>query len=333
MPRAADGTVTLVTGNPVVTGTAISADVQNATLADLAAMIQDCLSRTGKGSMQVQLTFSDGTVALPGVAFSNENNSGLYRAGAADIAITITGTKRQEWTTTGTLVNGTLGVSGATTLSSTLSVADNATTKKITAAPSAAGTDAVVATGSNSAVAAGGSGIVATAGDATAGGGGSGYGVRGIATLATSGAQRAAVRAEGAGSGAGVDAVGGANSGVGGTFLGGATNGNGINATGDGIGVGVYATGGDNSGAGVVAIGGDTNGLGLLAQGAGTGVSVSIVSPGGTTNPTAASLRLQLTANAPTTRADGDIYLYGAGLGGRILAIYMGGVEYPILTF
>ena len=53
MPRDASGNMTLPVGNPVVSGTAISSAVQNATMADLAAEIQDSLSRSGKGGMLV----------------------------------------------------------------------------------------------------------------------------------------------------------------------------------------------------------------------------------------------------------------------------------------
>ena len=91
MPRAADGTVTLPTGNPVVAGTAISDTVHNATMADMASMVEDSLCRSGKGGMLAPLQFSDGTVAAPGVTFTNEPSTGLYRAAATDFRVSLGG--------------------------------------------------------------------------------------------------------------------------------------------------------------------------------------------------------------------------------------------------
>jgi len=91
MPRASDGTVTLVTGNPVVDGTVIDTDIHNATVADLASMIQDSLSRSGKGGMQAAMTFADGASATPSIAFTNETNTGLYRAASNDVRISMAG--------------------------------------------------------------------------------------------------------------------------------------------------------------------------------------------------------------------------------------------------
>lgn len=84
MPRASDGTVTLVTGNPVVDDTAITADWANLTIADLAAMIQDSLSRRGEGGMIGTLQFADGTLAAPGIAFILAPNTGIRRVAADD---------------------------------------------------------------------------------------------------------------------------------------------------------------------------------------------------------------------------------------------------------
>ena len=72
MPRDALGVVTLPVGNPVVSGTAISADVQNATVADHASMIEDSLSRSGKGGMNAAMKFADGAAATPSVTFTTE---------------------------------------------------------------------------------------------------------------------------------------------------------------------------------------------------------------------------------------------------------------------
>lgn len=118
--------MTLVAGNPVVSGTAISTTVQNATMADLAAEIEDSLSRSGKGGMLVPFLNSDGNLGSPGISFTSETTSGWFRNAAGDIRAAVLGVLRLTLNTVGALINGTLTVSGATTLSSTLAVTGNA---------------------------------------------------------------------------------------------------------------------------------------------------------------------------------------------------------------
>jgi hypothetical protein len=105
-PRANDGTVTLPVGNPVVAGTAISADVHNNTVADLASMIEDSLSRSGKGSMAAAMEFADGSDGTPSITFGSDKNSGFYRVGADNIGVTLGGSKKVDFLTTGMSVAG-----------------------------------------------------------------------------------------------------------------------------------------------------------------------------------------------------------------------------------
>jgi hypothetical protein len=42
--------------------------------------------------MQVSFQFADGTVAAPGIAFTNENNTGVYRAASNDVRVSMAGT-------------------------------------------------------------------------------------------------------------------------------------------------------------------------------------------------------------------------------------------------
>lgn len=120
--RNSAGTYALPAGNPVVSGTAISSTVHNATMSDIATELTNSLDRSGRGAMTAPLQLSSGTVALPGLTFSGDTDSGLYRVGANDVAISASATKSQEWTASGTTVPGTLGVSQAVTFSSTLAV-------------------------------------------------------------------------------------------------------------------------------------------------------------------------------------------------------------------
>lgn len=96
--------------SPVVSGTAISSTRQNGLESDIAAELTDSLSRSGKGGMTAPLRVADGTVSLPSFSFTNETGSGLYRNAANDLRLTISGTFRQRWNTTGSLINGTLGL-------------------------------------------------------------------------------------------------------------------------------------------------------------------------------------------------------------------------------
>ena len=112
MPRNSSGTYTLPAGNPVVSGTLIEASWANTTLSDLASAMTESLSRDGEGGMTAALRLYDGTVSLPGLAFSNETSSGLYRAGTADIRLSVTGADVAQFLATGVAVTGTLSASG-----------------------------------------------------------------------------------------------------------------------------------------------------------------------------------------------------------------------------
>ena len=112
MPRDANGNMTLVSGNPVVTGTSISSTVDNATMADLAAEIQDSLSRSGKGGMSAAFKNADGTVGAPGITFTNETSSGWFRNAAGDIRAAILGVYRLLVNAAGITVNGIVTATG-----------------------------------------------------------------------------------------------------------------------------------------------------------------------------------------------------------------------------
>ena len=122
MPRNSSGTYSLPAGNPVVSGTLIEASWANSTLSDLASAMTGSLSRAGEGGMTAALRLYDGTVSLPGLAFSNETSTGLYRAGTGDMRLAVTGSQVMQFLTTGVAVTGTLSASGNATLSGTLAV-------------------------------------------------------------------------------------------------------------------------------------------------------------------------------------------------------------------
>lgn len=114
--RGSSGTYALPSGNPVVAGTVISTTWANNTLGDISAELTDSLSRSGKGGMLAPLRGTDGTATAPALSFTGETGTGLYRIGAGTPAVAVLGTKRQEWTSAGTAVTGTLSTSGLATL-------------------------------------------------------------------------------------------------------------------------------------------------------------------------------------------------------------------------
>lgn len=119
--RNSSGTYSLPI-SPFVSGTTISSANMNAQFADIGSTLTASLDRNGNGGMLADLRGVDGTVTLPAYSFTNETGSGLYRIGAHDIGLSVNGTQQCEWNSTGMLVPGTLGVTGAATLASTLGV-------------------------------------------------------------------------------------------------------------------------------------------------------------------------------------------------------------------
>ena len=102
MPRDESGTYTLPSGsNPVVAGTVIEAADFNATANDIAAALTDSLSRDGDGGMTVPFEFSDGTVSAPGITWTSEITTGVYRAGTADMRIAVSAADVFRWKAAG----------------------------------------------------------------------------------------------------------------------------------------------------------------------------------------------------------------------------------------
>lgn len=110
--RNSSGTYSLYTpGNPVVTGTTISTAWANSTLADIGTELTNSLDRNGRGAMAAPLGLYAGNASVPGLAFSAETSSGLYRNAAHDVRMSINGSDVTQWTTSGLNV---IGNSGAT---------------------------------------------------------------------------------------------------------------------------------------------------------------------------------------------------------------------------
>lgn len=102
MARDVNGNYSVPNGTAAVSGASISSSAYNTFLADLAVALSDSLSRSGNGGMLAPLTFGDGTVGAPSLAFTDESSTGVYRDAAGEFNISILGTKLLTVKATGT---------------------------------------------------------------------------------------------------------------------------------------------------------------------------------------------------------------------------------------
>lgn len=91
MPRDANGNYTLPSGNPVAADTVIETGWANPTMADIGTELQNSLDRSGRGGMLVPFKNVDGTKLLPGITFTLEPASGIYRFGTSDLRVSVNG--------------------------------------------------------------------------------------------------------------------------------------------------------------------------------------------------------------------------------------------------
>jgi hypothetical protein len=121
MPRDNSGNVTLPAGNPVVSDTDITTAWCNPTMADIASMAQDSLSRSGKGGMLVPFQNIDGTVTAPGVTFTNQAGTGFYRS-VTGVGLAIAGVLKVLFASALATFKTAVKMEGAVTMDSTLTV-------------------------------------------------------------------------------------------------------------------------------------------------------------------------------------------------------------------
>lgn len=96
MPRQPDGTYVLPNAD-VSPGDEVSSAWANSTMRDLADAMTDSLDRDGNGGMRAPLLFGDGSNAGPGIAFSAEPSSGIYRVGIGDVRVSVLGSDLFRW--------------------------------------------------------------------------------------------------------------------------------------------------------------------------------------------------------------------------------------------
>lgn len=86
MPRNGNGDYTLPPTNPVVPFTTVSTNWANPTMEDIANALTESLDRAGRGGMTAPFRIADGILSAPGMAFTNETNTGFYRSGTGTMA-------------------------------------------------------------------------------------------------------------------------------------------------------------------------------------------------------------------------------------------------------
>ena len=97
MPRDGAGLYSLPAGNPVVTNTVIASTWANGTMSDIAAQLNNVLTRDGLLGPTGPFKIQDGTVAAPGLAFNSEPGLGWYRPGAGKVSMAASGTAFMAW--------------------------------------------------------------------------------------------------------------------------------------------------------------------------------------------------------------------------------------------
>ena len=97
MPRDSSGNYLLPAGNPVVSGTVIESTWANTTMDDIQTALTDSLDRQGRGGMLAPFRFADGTLGQPALSWTQETNTGFYRAGFQDMRAVVSGVETTRW--------------------------------------------------------------------------------------------------------------------------------------------------------------------------------------------------------------------------------------------
>jgi hypothetical protein len=128
MPRDSSGVYTLPPGNPVVDGTVIETTWANPTMQDIAAQLNNVLTRDGVLGPTQPFLAVDGTVAAPGLTFASDPDTGLYRPAINTMGIAAGGVEAMVFNPAGIAVSlpmslaDTLDVTGDTNLAGALNV-------------------------------------------------------------------------------------------------------------------------------------------------------------------------------------------------------------------
>jgi hypothetical protein len=116
VPRDGSGTYTIPAGtlNPAVTGTAISSADFNDFIDDLEQAVTNSLDRTGASGGFVNPTqFTGGSEVAPGITFTGDTDTGVYRPAANEVALAAGGSQVANFTAAGVAISDDLSVGGA----------------------------------------------------------------------------------------------------------------------------------------------------------------------------------------------------------------------------
>jgi len=133
MPRNGSGVYSLPSAtNPVVTATTITSTWANSTLTDVGDALTGSLARDGSGGMTGALRLADGSIAVPGIAFSAETTTGFSRPATNVLVGSVGGLEKFRLNASGATVTGTLGVTGLITATGGVSGAVTSSSATIT---------------------------------------------------------------------------------------------------------------------------------------------------------------------------------------------------------
>ena len=97
MPRDTSGVYTLPVGNPVITDTVIEAPWANTTMNDIAAQLNNVITRDGLLGPIGPFKVGDGTVNAPGLSFNSEPGMGWFKPGAGLMSLAQGGAEIARW--------------------------------------------------------------------------------------------------------------------------------------------------------------------------------------------------------------------------------------------
>jgi len=106
MPRNGSGTMSVV--NSFSSGSTISSSAMNANFTDIATEMTNSLPRDGQAGMTGQFKAASGTVAVPGMSFGSDTDTGFYRKASNTIGAVVGGTEVGTIDSNG--FNSTLGL-------------------------------------------------------------------------------------------------------------------------------------------------------------------------------------------------------------------------------
>ena len=112
---ARNGSGTMSVTNSFTSGTTISSSGMNANFSDVASEITNSLPRDGQAGMTGQLQATAGSATAPGIAFSGDTNTGVFRKAADTLGFAAGGTEIANATSTAFNVTGLTATSAALT--------------------------------------------------------------------------------------------------------------------------------------------------------------------------------------------------------------------------